>query len=48
MDILDAAMDKLSDRIERIESLMDEGMGGCPCCSSAVRLVYCRTLSSEY
>lgn len=33
MDILNAAMDKLSDRIERIESLMDEGMGGCPCCS---------------
>ncbi|KGB77599.1 cytoplasmic protein [Cryptococcus deuterogattii 99/473] len=33
MDILNAALDKLSDRIERIEGLMDEGMGGCPCCS---------------
>lgn len=33
MDILNAVLDKLSDRIERIENLMDEGMGGCPCCS---------------
>ncbi|WVQ97119.1 hypothetical protein IAU59_004229 [Kwoniella sp. CBS 9459] len=31
IDILNAAMDKLSERIERIEKLMDEGMGGCPC-----------------
>ncbi|WVQ71041.1 hypothetical protein IAR50_000566 [Cryptococcus sp. DSM 104548] len=32
-DILNTAMDKISERIERIEGLMDEGMGGCPCCS---------------
>ncbi|WVW82084.1 hypothetical protein I302_104089 [Kwoniella bestiolae CBS 10118] len=31
MDILNTAMDKLSERIERIEGLIDEGMGGCPC-----------------
>ncbi|WVF70755.1 hypothetical protein IAT40_005549 [Kwoniella sp. CBS 6097] len=31
IDILNAAMDKLSERIERIEKLLDEGMGGCPC-----------------
>ncbi|WVR05731.1 hypothetical protein IAU60_002756 [Kwoniella sp. DSM 27419] len=31
IDILNAAMDKLSERIDRIEGLMDEGMGGCPC-----------------
>ncbi|WWC86058.1 uncharacterized protein L201_000929 [Kwoniella dendrophila CBS 6074] len=31
IDILNAGMDKLSERIERIESLIDEGMGGCPC-----------------
>ncbi|WWC66594.1 uncharacterized protein I206_100497 [Kwoniella pini CBS 10737] len=31
IDILNAAMDKISERIERIEGLLDEGMGGCPC-----------------
>ncbi|WVQ85339.1 hypothetical protein IAT38_007504 [Cryptococcus sp. DSM 104549] len=31
VDILNAAMDKLAERIERIEGLLDEGMGGCPC-----------------
>ncbi|WWC99479.1 hypothetical protein V866_006382 [Kwoniella sp. B9012] len=31
IDILNTAMDKLSERIERIEGLIDEGMGGCPC-----------------
>ncbi|WRT63968.1 uncharacterized protein IL334_000895 [Kwoniella shivajii] len=31
IDILNSAMDKLSERIERIEGLLDEGMGGCPC-----------------
>ncbi|WWC58388.1 uncharacterized protein I303_100928 [Kwoniella dejecticola CBS 10117] len=31
IDILNATMDKLSERIERIEGLLDEGMGGCPC-----------------
>ncbi|KAK8865828.1 hypothetical protein IAR55_000976 [Kwoniella newhampshirensis] len=31
IDILNAAMDKLAERIERIEGLLDEGMGGCPC-----------------
>lgn len=33
IDILETTMGRLEERIERLERLMDEGMGGCPCCS---------------
>ncbi|WVN85843.1 uncharacterized protein L203_100995 [Cryptococcus depauperatus CBS 7841] len=32
IDILNSAMDTLSERIERVESLIGEGMGECSCC----------------
>ena len=33
MDILEAAMSTVSDRIEQLEKMLDQGMGGCPCCT---------------
>jgi hypothetical protein len=33
VDILNSAMDRVSERIERLEGMLDQGMGGCACCS---------------
>ena len=33
VEVLETTMDRLAERIERLEGLVDQGMGSCPCCS---------------
>lgn len=32
MEIVTTALEKIEERIRRLEGMMDQGMGGCPCC----------------
>lgn len=33
VEIVSTAMEKIEERIRRLEGLMDQGMGGCACCT---------------
>lgn len=33
IDIINTALEKIEERVARLEGMMDQGMGGCPCCA---------------